>query len=77
MRRCHHWSIVRGFCLLLLASTTLLSAEGPADRSLLTVDRILGKDEFKTQDWGPARWLKDGSAYTTLEVAETSKDNAV
>ena len=54
-----------------LVSTTLLSPEGSADRSLLTVDRIFGKDEFKTQDWGPARWLKDGSGYTTLEVAET------
>ena len=57
-----------------LASTTLLSAQGPADRSLLTVDRIFGKEEFKTQDWGPARWLKDGSGYTTLEKSETAAD---
>ena len=39
------------------------------------MDRIFGKDEFKTQDWGPARWLKDGSGYTTLEVAERFKDS--
>ncbi len=51
-----------------------LSAEKPADGSLLTVDQIFGKDEFKTQDWGPARWLKDGSGYTTLEKSKTIKD---
>ena len=40
----------------------------PADSGWLTVDRIFGKEEFKTQEWGPARWLKDGSGYTTLEA---------
>ncbi len=46
----------------------------PADRSLLTVERIFGKEEFKTQAWGPARWLKDGSGYTTLEKSATLKE---
>ncbi len=45
------------------------------DRSLLTVDRIFGKaEEFKPQDWGPARWLKDASAYCTLEDSADQKD---
>jgi dipeptidyl-peptidase-4 len=41
---------------------------------LLTVERIFGKEEFKTEDWGPAKWLQDGSGYTTLEKSETVKE---
>lgn len=48
-----------------------ISAADPQDRSLLTVERIFGKEkEFKTEDWGPAYWLEDSSAYTTLETSE-------
>ena len=37
----------------------------------MTVDRIFGqKKEFESEDWGPAYWLNDSSAYTTLEVSE-------
>jgi len=74
MCRVYHWSAVLELCLLLSASTALLSADKPADSSLLTVDRIFGKEEFKTEDWGPAHWLKDGSGYTTLEKSETNKE---
>jgi dipeptidyl-peptidase-4 len=38
-----------------------------ADSSLLTVGRIYGSGEFAPEPFGPARWLADGSAYTTLE----------
>ena len=41
-----------------------------ADSSLLTVQRIYGSSEFKSQTFGPARWLGDGSSYTTLEEAD-------
>jgi dipeptidyl-peptidase-4 len=61
-------------CLLLEAPAATPPAGVPADRSLLTVERIFGKDEFKTQAWGPARWLKDGSGYTTLEKSATHKE---
>lgn len=45
------------------------------DKSLLTVDRIFGPGkEFKSEDWGPAYWLKDSSGYTTLEVSENFRD---
>jgi dipeptidyl-peptidase 4 len=52
----------------------LPASEVPDANSLLTVDRIFGKEEFKTQEWGPARWLNDGSGYTTLEASETDKE---
>jgi dipeptidyl-peptidase 4 len=38
-----------------------------ADSSLLTLTRIYGSPEFASQPFGPARWLGDGAAYTTLE----------
>ena len=37
------------------------------DPSVLTVKGIFLDKEFKTKDFGPARWLQDGSGYTTLE----------
>jgi dipeptidyl-peptidase-4 len=53
-----------------LAATLTLSATASgqqADSTLLTVQRIYGSPEFKSQTFGPARWLGDGSSYTTLE----------
>jgi dipeptidyl-peptidase 4 len=40
-----------------------------ADSTLLTIQRIYGSTEFRSQSFGPVRWLGDGSAYTTLEDA--------
>lgn len=37
------------------------------------MERIFGQQEFKTQEWGPARWLKDAAGYTTLEQSATLK----
>jgi len=48
----------------------LASAQQP-DSSLLTLNRIYGSPEFATQPFGPSRWLGEGSAYTTLEPAES------
>jgi len=42
------------------------SAE-PNDPGLLTLERIFTSDEFKFESFGPARWLKDRTGYTTLE----------
>nr|MBA3760230.1 S9 family peptidase [Gemmatimonadales bacterium] len=44
-----------------------------ADSSLLSVQRIYGTREFRSQSFGPARWLGDGSSYTTLEDSEAEK----
>jgi dipeptidyl-peptidase-4 len=37
------------------------------DPSLLTLERIFASGEFRGDLLGPARWLADGSGYTTLE----------
>jgi dipeptidyl-peptidase-4 len=55
-----------------MVATLVLASPAPAqqaDSSLLSVQRIFGTREFRSQGFGPARWLGDGSAYTTLEAA--------
>jgi dipeptidyl-peptidase 4 len=52
--------------LAVLGITAPIAAQD-TDPSLLTVRRIYGGGEFGPQPFGPARWLGDGSAYTTLE----------
>ena len=52
--------------LALSAYTGYLPAQ-QADSGLLSVYRIYGTREFRSQPFGPARWLGGGEAYTTLE----------
>jgi dipeptidyl-peptidase-4 len=42
----------------------------PADSGLLSVQRIYGGGEFGSAPFGPARWMAEGRAYTTLERPE-------
>ncbi len=51
-------------CMVLLVS---VGNGQNADKGILTLDRIFSSDEFRSETFGPARWLEDGSAYTTLE----------
>jgi len=51
----------------LLCWAVAVFGDETATNSLLTVDRIFGQAEFKTEDWGPVSWLKTGEGYTTLE----------
>jgi dipeptidyl-peptidase-4 len=62
----HRRDLVLLFGFALTAAPAAASAQ-QADSSLLTLDRIYGSKEFAPQPFGPARWLGDGSAYTTLE----------
>ena len=59
-----------------LLGSLVVTAPAPAqqaDSSLLTIQRIYGTREFRAQAFGPARWLGDGSAYTTLEDAGSER----
>jgi dipeptidyl-peptidase 4 len=58
-----------GLLLALSVSATTVPAQ-QADSSLLSVHRIYGTREFRSQSFGPAKWLGDGSSYTTLEQSE-------
>ncbi|HET9513421.1 MAG TPA: S9 family peptidase [Gemmatimonadales bacterium] len=59
--------------LLLQLALAVLVVAPPAvaqdDPSLLSIRRIYQSPEFVAQPFGPARWLGDGSAYTTVEPA--------
>jgi dipeptidyl-peptidase-4 len=56
--------------IFLLAANSAGAAEEAPDPSQLTLERIFEDDEFEVETFGPARWLEDGSSYTTLESAE-------
>jgi dipeptidyl-peptidase 4 len=53
--------------LFLFAFTPNAFAEETPDPAILTLDRIFDPNEFKTEKFGPLKWLEDGSGYTTLE----------
>jgi dipeptidyl-peptidase-4 len=55
--------------ILSLAVIATPASAQQVDSTLLSVQRIYGSTEFRSQPYGPARWLADGSAYTTLEPA--------
>jgi dipeptidyl-peptidase 4 len=55
-------------CIIALAAP--LQAQR-SDSTLLSVQRIYGTPEFRSQTFGPARWLEEGSSYTTLEDADS------
>ncbi len=55
-------------CVLLAAP-----AEAQQDPSLLSVQGIYASPDFAPERFGPARWLENGAAYTTLEKSETGK----
>ena len=58
---------------LVLAMFSAALAQAP-DPSLLTVERIIAADDFHVEGFGPARWLEDGSGYTTLEAVDGGRD---
>ena len=42
------------------------------DASRLTLERMFSSDELTPETFGPARWLEDGSGYTTVEPSAES-----
>jgi len=58
-------------CLVLLVATAYGQS---ADKRILTLDRIFSSSEFRSETFGPARWLDDGIAYTTLEPPADNKE---
>jgi dipeptidyl-peptidase-4 len=62
----------RHFVLVVILELALAgrASAQQADSSLLTLTRIYGSPDFASQPFGPARWLGDGAAYTTLEPTE-------
>ena len=67
------------FCLLLLLlASQLTSGISSAQDSLLTnltLEANYKDDVYETNSFGPARWLEDGSGYTTLESSGDTLDS--
>jgi len=65
----------RWICLVILAliwNSAPATAQDKTDESLLTLERIFAGREFAPERFGPARWMRDGDTYTTVEPsAET------
>ena len=61
--------------LIAAAAIVLLSVAGSAQQDErwktleAQIDRIYAKNEYSLPRFGPARWLEDGTAYTTVERA--------
>lgn len=53
-------------CILLTAIPLCLAG---SDELNLRLKRIFDSKAFETKRFGPARWIRDGAAYTTLETA--------
>ena len=48
-------------------------APSPAVDPVLTVERVFAGREFAAERFGPARWMRDGESYTTLEPSAEVK----
>ena len=70
MRQSFHLSAPAISLILVFAVHAAVAAEEPPDPSQLTLERIFGEEEFEVETFGPARWLENGSGYTTLESSE-------
>jgi dipeptidyl-peptidase-4 len=76
MKRIRHRSL--GLAAVIIALSALPArSQAPAatpDASKLSIERIFQGREFTPQRFGPARWMKDGRSYTTLERSKSVKD---
>ncbi|NQU54814.1 MAG: S9 family peptidase [Bacteroidetes bacterium] len=64
----------RGYCLLAILFASINTF---AQKQDLTIENIYAKGEFSTKGFGPARWLADGSGYTTLEPSIKTNDRDI
>jgi len=58
-------------CFIFCFSTSLPAQT--ADTTLLTLERIFSSREFTPELFGLARWLEDGSGYTTREASQNPR----
>ncbi|MDH4197167.1 MAG: hypothetical protein OEW05_07170, partial [Candidatus Aminicenantes bacterium] len=74
MRRCFRIVplIILAFALATSLPVGAEAEEKPGDPKL-TVERIFSGPEFAAERFGPARWMRDGETYTTLEPSVETK----
>jgi len=64
-------------CLLAAAGCTISKPDIQSGKlqsvGYLNLERIFDSNEFEAEKFGPARWLENGSGYTTLEDSDTQE----
>jgi dipeptidyl-peptidase 4 len=65
--------IFRGIISVAFSFIVIFQLRAQEDPALLTLERIFSTDAFRSERFGPARWLEDGSGYTTLEPSESTR----
>ncbi len=63
----------RIFFLLLIMAAGIETGNLQAQEAQLTLERIYKERDFRSNRFGPVRWLDDGSGYTTLEKSAQYK----
>jgi dipeptidyl-peptidase-4 len=66
MRRCWRSFIFVVAVIGLAPAPAVVSQEKPAEPAV-TLDRLFTARDFSAERFGPARWMRDGASYTTLE----------
>ena len=51
----------------------VLPSQGQSNVASLSLERIFDSRDFLGEQFGPARWLSDGSGYTTVEVSNSQR----
>jgi dipeptidyl-peptidase-4 len=65
-------AVISWLLVVALVSSSLAFEE--IDAARLTLERIFEEEAFRPEEFGPVRWLEDGSGYTTLEASEETED---
>ncbi|HIJ53111.1 MAG TPA: S9 family peptidase, partial [Planctomycetes bacterium] len=69
--------IMFSVCLLAAAGCTISKPDIQSGKlqsvGYLNLERIFDSNEFEAEKFGPARWLENGSGYTTLEDSDTQE----
>ncbi len=60
--------------LLIAAASARAADQRPADGLRVELERIFARKEFEARKFGPARWMEEGRAYTTLEPSPALPD---
>jgi dipeptidyl-peptidase 4 len=74
VRRFSVLALTLGIVLPLRAAEPAASSKPLPDELTSRLERIFAKKELKAKTFGPARWLDEGKAYTTVEDSATNKD---
>jgi len=74
-RRTRHVTVALGGCLVLAAAVAVAQTAGPEQARPIdaVLQSVFGTPEFAGKYFGPARWVKGGDAYLTLEPSGGSK----